>query len=384
MSNLNAAIVGIGQTEFSKKSGRSELQLACECIKSALDDAGLRPSDVNGMCTFVLDNNEDVDLVNSLGVENLRFSSRVPHGGGGSCGVLTHAAAAVTAGLADVVVVWRAMNERSESRFGQAQTSGVAPGSGSSFINWCMPFGAITPANWMAMNMQRYMDKYGVTNEDVGRVTVTLREHAATNPNAWFYGKPITLEEHQASKWIIEPTLRLLDCCQESDAGVAMVITSRERARDLKKKPVRIAATTQAIPLGGEVVTDFYQKDLAEFSQGRIMAKELYRQAGIGPDDFQVAMIYDHFTPSVLMQLEAYGFCDPGTAKDFVKDGNIALTGKAPVNPNGGLIGEAYVHGMNNITEGVRQIRGDSVNQVANVENVLVTAGMSGAILSAM
>lgn len=263
MSKLSASIVGIGQTEFSKNSGRSELQLACECIKQALDDAGLSPSDVDGMSTFALDNNEDIDLVRSLGIENLRFSSRVPHGGGGACGVVSHSAAAITAGLADVVVVWRAMNERSGQRFGQAQMTAGGPGSGTDFMTWSMPFGALTPANWMAMNLQRYMDIYGVSNADLGHVSVTMRKHAATNPAAWFYQKPITLEEHQASKWIIEPTLRLLDCCQESDGGVAMVITSNDRAHELKQTPVNIKAASQwcltALKLSPIIIMESYR-----------------------------------------------------------------------------------------------------------------------------
>ncbi|MFS1523147.1 lipid-transfer protein [Microbulbifer sp. 2304DJ12-6] len=382
MTKLNASIVGIGQTEFSKNSGRSELQLACECIKQALDDSGLSPSDVDGMSTFTLDNNEDIDLVRSLGIENLRFSSRVPHGGGGACGVVSHSAAAITAGLADVVVVWRAMNERSGQRFGQAQTTAGGPGSGTDFMTWSMPFGALTPASWMAMNLQRYMDIYGVSNVDLGHVSVTMRKHAATNPAAWFYQKPITLEEHQASKWIIEPTLRLLDCCQESDGGVAMVITSNDRANELKQTPVNIKAASQMVPHGVEVVTNYYHGELSIFKEALLLSKELYRQSNLSSGDFQVAMLYDHFTPIVLMQLEAFGFCNYGQGKNFVSEGNIALDGRIPVNPNGGLIGEAYIHGVNNIVEGVRQLRGSAVNQVRNVEHVLVSAGMSGLILN--
>ncbi len=382
--NLNTAIVGIGQTEFSKESGRSELQLACECIKAALDDAGLTPADVDGMCTFTIDNNEDVDIVSSMGVENLRFSSRVPHGGGGSSGILTHAAAAISAGLADVVVVWRAMNERSGKRFGQAQMSGGSAGSGSSFLTWSVPYGALTPANWSAMNLQRYMDYYGVTNEDCGHISVAMRKHASTNPAAWYYQKPLTLEEHQASKWIIEPTLRLFDCCQESDGGVAIVLTSEERARDLKQKPVKVAATSQAVPQGVEVVTNYYHGELSRFKEAEFLGKELFNKTGLSAKDFDVAMLYDHFTPIVFMQLEAYGFCKPGEAAAFVREGNIDLEGSIPVNPHGGLIGEAYIHGVNNITEAVRQIRGTAANQPKEVNAALVSAGMSGAILTSL
>jgi len=379
----NAAIVGIGQTEFSKDSGRSELQLACEAIKAALDDAGLSPGDVDGMCTFSLDNTDDIDLVRSLGVENLRFSSRVGHGGGGSVGPLAHAMAAVDSGLADVVVGWRSMNERSEYRFGTSQMSntGRSPGSGTGFVEWSLPFGSASPAAWTAVQAQRYMDRYGVSNEDFGHVSVQLRSNAATNPNAWFYGKPITLADHQDSRWIVEPIFRLLDCTQESDGAVAVVVTSLERARDLRQPPVRILHATQAVPFGTETVTNYYHDDLCRSDAGIACAQELYRRTGLGPSDCQVAMLYDHFTIAIYWHLEANGFCKQGEAADFVKDGHIALDGAIPVSPNGGHLGEAYIHGMNNITEAVRQIRGSAANQVANVENVLVSASMSGAIL---
>ena len=380
----NAVIVGIGQTEFSKDSGRSELQLGCEAIKAALDDAGLAPADVDGMTTFTVDNTEDVDLVRSLGIENLRFSSRVGHGGGGSIGTVAHAMAAVDSGLANVVVGWRAMNERSEYRFGASQMSNTnaAPGAGTGFIEWSLPFGSATAAAWTSVQAQRYMHEYGVTNEDFGHVSVQLRSNAATNPNAWFYGKPITLEEHQQSRWIVEPVFRLLDCTQESDGAVAFVVTSAERARDLRQPGVRIAHATQAVPFGYETVTNYYREDLTEFGAGVECAKELYGRTGLGPQDFQVAMLYDHFTIAIYWHLEANGFCKKGEAADFVKDGHIALDGTIPVSPNGGHIGEAYIHGMNLLAEGVRQVRGTAANQVADVENVLVSAGMSGAILS--
>jgi acetyl-CoA acetyltransferase len=361
----NAAIVGIGQTEFSKDSGRSELQLACEAIKAALDDAGLAPADVDGMSTFTIDNNDDVDLVRSLGVKNLRFSSRVGHGGGGSVGPLAHAMAAVDSGLAEVVVGWRAMNERSEYRFGASQMSntGRAPGAGTGFIEWSLPFGSASPAAWTAVQVQ-------------------LRSNAATNPNAWFYGKPITLEDHQSSRWIVEPIFRLLDCTQESDGAVAFVVTSLERARDLKQPPVRILHATQAVPFETETVTNYYHDDLCRSDAGIACSQELYRRTGLAPKDFQVAMLYDHFTIAIYWHLEANGFCKQGEAADFVKDGHIALNGTIPVSPNGGHIGEAYIHGMNNIAEAVRQIRGSAANQIPDVENVLVSASMSGAILS--
>jgi acetyl-CoA acetyltransferase len=224
------------------------------------------------------------------------------------------------------------------------------------------------------MNARRYMHEYGVTSEDFGRVTVADRRHAATNPKAWFHGRPITLADHQASRWIVEP-LRLLDCCQESDGAVAVVVTSIERARDLRQPPVRIAAAAQGATSEQQMMTGYYRDDITGLPEMGLVARQLYAMAGIGPADVQTAVLYDHFTPFVLVQLEEFGFCGRGAAKDFVKDGNIELGGALPVNTHGGQLGEAYIHGMNGIAEGARQVRGSAVNQVPDVEHVIVTAG---------
>jgi len=378
-----AAIAGIGQTEFSKNSGRSELQLAAECVLAALDDAGLQASDVDGMITFTIDNNDDVTLSRCLGVPDVRYAIRVPHGGGGSAATIFHAMSAVASGVADVIVVWRAMNERSGARFGQPSL-GVPGGGyshGSTFLEWCMPYGAQTPGSWVALSAQRYMSAFGATNEDFGRVSVLQRKHAATNPNAWFYGKPITLEDHQNSRWVAPPALRLLDCCQESDGGVALVITSLERARDLKQTPVEIKGAVQTLMFNEEVISNYYYGDLARMPSAETIARRIKETTGLAPSDCDVAMLYDAFTPEIFKQLEGYGYCGIGEAKDYIKDGNLELDGRSPLNPNGGLIGEGYIHGMNNITEGVRQIRGTAANQVGSVDHVFVASGMAGAIL---
>ena len=382
-----AAIAGIGQTEFSKNSGRSELQLAAEASKAALDDAGIDPADVDGMITFTLDPSDEIGLCRCLGVKDLAYTTRIPGGGAASVATVYQAMAAVTSGIADVVLIWRAMNERSAYRFGQPlvpASGGVVnvAGNGTGSLLWCMPFGAQTPASWEALASQHYMETFGVTNQDLGHVSVAQRKHAASNPLAWFYRKPITLEEHQQSRWIVEPVLRLLDCCQESDGGVALVITSLERAHDLKQKAVRIVASAQSIPAEVEVISNYYHGDLTLMPEAHGVARRLYARSGLTPKDVQLAMIYDAFTPQVLRQLEAFGFCGRGEAKDFVKSGNIEVGGTLPVNTNGGLIGEAYIHGMNNITEAVRQLRGTATNQVKNLTHALVSCGMAGAILA--
>jgi acetyl-CoA acetyltransferase len=221
---------------------------------------------------------------------------------------------------------------------------------------------------------RRYMHETGATSEDFGRVSVADRHHAATNPKAFFYEQPITLEDHQNSRWIVEP-LHLLDCCQESDGGQALVVTSLERARDLKQPPAVIVGAAQGSGEDQQMMTSYYRDSITGIPEMGLVARQLYDQAGIGPDDIQTAVLYDHFTPFVLCQLEEFGFCGKGEAKDFLRDGHLEMTGRLPTNTHGGQLGEAYIHGVNGIAEGVRQVRGTSVNQVDGIENVLVTAG---------
>ncbi|MFG1999115.1 lipid-transfer protein [Spirillospora sp. NPDC048911] len=368
-----AAIAGIGATEFSKESGRSELQLAAEACLDAIRDAGLKPSDVDGLVTFAADANAEIAVQRELGIPELRFFSRVEYGGGAACGTVAHAAMAVATGQADVVVCYRAFNERSGHRFGQANRSTRVDSTGLEF-SWHLPYGFATPAAWVAMQARRYMHEYGATSEDFGRVAVAMRRHAATNPKAWFHERPITLDEHQASRWIVDP-LHLLDCCQESDGGVAIVVTSVERARDLPNPPVVINAAAQGTGPDQMMMFSYYSGDLAALPALGNVGGRLWEQSGLTPADVQTAILYDHFTPFVLIQLEELGFCGRGEARDFIKDGGIEIDGRLPVNPNGGQLGEAYIHGMNGIAEGVRQVRGTSVNQVPDVRNVLVTAG---------
>jgi acetyl-CoA acetyltransferase len=371
-----AIIAGIGQTEFSKASGRSELQLAAEAARAAIADAGMAPADIDGLVTFTADSNDELLLMRALGIPELRYWSRTPYGGNGAHTTVQHAAMAVATGVARAVLVYRAFNERSGRRFGQPNARTTPPG-----WNWYLPFGLDTPAKIYSLTFQRYMTTYGLTNEDFGRYTVVARKHASTNPNAWFYQRAITLEDHQSSRWIVEPILRLLDCCQESDGGVALVVTTADRARDLPHKPARIAAVAEADLGGGHVMFNYYQDDLERFAETEFLARQLYESSGLKPGDMQAAMIYENFSPVVFLQLEGLGFCGPGEARDFIADGHIELGGSLPVNTHGGLLGEAYIHGVNNILEGVRQIRGTAVNQVPDVEHVMVAGGRSGIIL---
>jgi acetyl-CoA acetyltransferase len=378
------AIAGIGATEFSKQSGRSELQLAAEAVTAALADAGLRPGDVDGLVTFTMETNPEIEVARAAGLGELTFFSRIHYGGGAACATVLQAALAVAAGLAEVVVCYRAFNERSGHRFGR-DVAHRAPTAESVASGWYSTFGLMTPAAWVAMAARRYMHRSGATSEDFGRVSVADRRHAATNPAAYFYRRPITLADHQRSRWIVEP-LRLLDCCQETDGGQALVVTSLERARDLPNPPAVVVAAAQGSAEGQESMTSFAREDITGLPEMGLVARQLWGQSGLRPADIQTAVIYDHFTPFVLVQLEEFGFCARGEARDFIAGGAIEVGGRLPVNTHGGQLGEAYLHGMNGIAEAVRQIRGSAVNQVAGAGHVLVTAGTgvptSGLILA--
>ncbi|MGX6748665.1 lipid-transfer protein [Streptomyces xantholiticus] len=374
-----AAIVGIGATEFSKDSGRSELKLAVEAVRAAIDDAGLSPADVDGMVIFTMDTSPEITVAQAAGIGELSFFSRVHYGGGAACATVQQAALAVAAGIADVVVCYRAFNERSGRRFG----SGVQhrePSAEGVALGWNLPFGLLTPASWVAMAAQRYLYAYGLTPEAFGHVAVTARRHAATNPAAYFHGRPITLADHAASRWTVEP-LRLLDCCQETDGGQAIVVTGVERARDLPRPPVVVLAAAQGAGRAQEQMTSFYRDELTGLPEMGLVARQLWRTSGLAPADIDVGIVYDHFTPFVLMQLEEFGFCEPGEGADFVAADSL------PLNTHGGQLGEAYLHGMNGIAEAVRQLRGTSVNQISGAATVLVTAGTgvptSGLVLGA-
>jgi acetyl-CoA acetyltransferase len=370
-----AAIAGIGATEFSKDSGRSELRLAVEACRAALDDAGLRPADVDGMVTFSMDSNAEIAVARELGAGELTFFDLVGYGGGAACGTVQHAAMAVATGAATEVLCYRALNERSGRRFGQVATGAVAGATSSAIDNgWHYPMGLATPAATVAMAARRYMHAFGATSADFGAVAVADRRHAATNPAAWFYQRPITLADHQESRWICEP-LRLLDCCQETDGAVAVLVTSLERARSRATSPVVIKAAAQGSGVNQYTMTSYYRDDLTGLPEMGVVARQLWAQAALRPGDIRTAVLYDHFTPYVLMQLEELGFCARGEARHFIAHGAIEPGGVLPLNPHGGQLGEGYLHGMNGIAEAVRQVRGTAVNQVPGDGPVLVTAG---------
>lgn len=369
-----AAIAGIGQTRYSKHSGVSELSLACEAVSRAIDDAGIEPSEVDGLVTFLLDSTDEVEVAKGVGLGDLRFFSQINYGGGAAVGLIHQAAMAIATGSAKHVVVWRAMNGRSGKRMGQGVGGNIVT---SDLIHWSwyQAYGMLTPVSWIAAFTQRYMYEYGATAEHLGKIAIAQRKFALNNPNAAGFGKALDMEQYMASRFVAEP-LRLYDCCQETDGGCALLISSAERARDLKQKPAVIRAVCQSSTRGQEQMTSYYREDLTNLPEMEFAAQQIYQLSGLGPDDIDAACLYDAFTPEVLMQLEAFGFCGKGEAKDFIQDGALELGGRLPNNTHGGLLSEAYIHGLNNIAEGVRLVRGTSCNQPQKADHVLVSSGV--------
>jgi len=368
------AIAGIGLTEFSKKSGVSELSLAAQATLRACDDAGISPSEIDGFVSYTLDSTDEIELARTVGAGDLRLFTKVNYGGGAAVGTILHAVMAVATGVANNVICYRAMNDRSGQRMGQG-VSGQIISSDLVHWSWYMPYGMLTPGSWVAIVANKYMQRYGVTCEDLGRVAISQRNYAQNNPRAAGYGKPLTMEEYLASKVIADP-LRLYDFCQETDGGCAILITSAERARDLKQKPAIIRGVAQASTQGQEQMTSYYRDELDSLPEMELAARLVYEQSGLGPDDINAACLYDAFTAEVIMQLESFGFCGRGEGKELVRDGALDIDGRLPNNTHGGLLSESYIHGMNNIAEGARLIRGTSTSQPAGVDHVLVSSGV--------
>jgi acetyl-CoA acetyltransferase len=363
-----AAVVGIGQSEFSKDIGRPERDVALAVIQDACADAGLAPTEIDGLVRFDLENTTEVEIAYNLGIPNLRFFAEAGYGGGGGCATLALAAMAVEAGRADVVVCWRARNRGSGGRPWAGTRMEV--GGESQFS---VPFGLVRPVDQIAMLAARHMHEYGTTSEQLGAVAVAFRKHARRNPAAMMQ-KPMTLEDHQRSRMVSDP-LRKFDCCLETDGALAVVVTSAERARDLRQRPVAILGAAQGTGPEHVVMTNYFKERLLE-TPSVFAAREVYRLAGVGPGDIDCAQWYDAFTPLVTMSLEEYGFCKPGEGGPFSEGGRLEWPdGALPSNTSGGGLSEAYVHGFNLILEGVRQMRGTSTCQVEGAELCLVTSG---------
>lgn len=353
-----AAISGIGFTDYTKDSGRTVLSLALEACTRAIDDAGVDIKDVDGILTYGLNDSVWAQAVaTGLGLTRLRYFANYSGGGDISVASIGEASKALVAGEAKNVLVYRALNGRSGKRIGGTGTSDNLVGIGEAQFTY--PHGWISFPQYNAMFARRHMIKYGTSSEDFGQVAVQMRANAVKNPRA-LYRTPITIEDHQASRMIAAP-FRLLDCCLETDGACAVLVSTADRARDLKARAVPILAwMIGGGPKPGYGYDGFFTWDDGADLYATHIADELWSRAGLGPSDVDVASIYDCFTFSVISQLEGYGFCKPGEGAAFIRDGGISQEGQLAVNMNGGMLSEAYIHGMNGLVELVQQLRGDA------------------------
>jgi acetyl-CoA acetyltransferase len=364
-----AAIVGIGETEYSRDAGISVISPNLQAAKRAVEDAGLTIKDIDGIIPRA-DLVTTDELLSNSGIKDLRYSVIIRMGGASATASLQSAAMAVTSGVANVVLCVFGWKASSETRFSRRPVSSTGtlrrmtiPGS---FEN---PFGSFVPVQYYAHMAKRHMHEYGTTSRQFGAVAVAMRKHAMLNSNA-IMKNPMTIEDHQNSRMISEP-FRLFDCCQESDGAAAVVVTSAERARDLKKRPVYIMGVAEGHPDSPEYIAG--RPVLTEVGLKKAVPKA-FAMAGVTPGDIDVAQIYDCFTYIVIVQLEDLGFCKKGEGGPFVENGRIELGGELPVNTHGGLLSQAHISGMNHIVEAVRQLRGEAgAAQVKGARIGLVT-----------
>ena len=359
-SARQASIVGVGASAFGRRTGRSPLSLAADAFKAALADSGLSRDDVDGLSIHIgspiaLDYDR---VAEGLGLE-IRYVNQAWSHGRFVTSSMQHAALAVEAGLADVVAcVTSVCFTRRRAMGGEADAEGMREEGGTHGES--PPYGLTAPASGAAIAMQRYMHVHGVTSEQLAAVPIAFRKHACLNPQA-LMRTPMTVADHQASRMVAEP-LHLLDCCLMTDGAVVVLVTTAERARDLRQVPVRVTGM-QGIRSGKEEFI-FAPRGLglAQQSFGRGEARgadlQVYRDAGVDRADVQGLYTYDAFSPLVLFTLERFGFAGPGEAAAFVQDGAVEIGGRLPMNTSGGLLSEAHVGGWNSVAEMVRQLRG--------------------------
>ena len=365
------AIVGIGQTEYYRPGGspQSEFQLACIAIRNAAEDAGIPLEKVDGYVAYS-DRQDPIRLSAALGTTQTTFTAQNWGGGGnGVAQAVSTASAAVEAGYADYVVAFRSLAQGQFGRFGQARGTPRAAGGPA----YTQPYGVVTPAHTCAIQTRRFMHEYGVSQEAMAEVSLASYAHAQRNPLAVRHGRPLTREAYHDSRWIVEP-FHLFDCCQENDGSAAVIITTAERAKDLKQTPTYIKATAQG--MGQRAGTTAFNEPQFPTAHYKIAGQLLWERAGVGPKDVDVAQFYENFTGPVLMSLSEMGFAPPDGIEEFVSNGNIQWPdGDLPINTSGGNLAEAYIHGFELVLEAVRQIRGDSTAQVEDAELSLVVSG---------
>ncbi len=361
------AIAGIGQTAFAKHLERSEKRLACEAIAAALADAGIAASEVDAMASYTLEASDEVDIAKSVGFGDVTFFSQIGFGGGAGCATVGHLAMAIATGQASVGVAWRSRKRGSGSRPWSKPATLPTP------AQWTKPWGLLRPVDEIAMLARRYFHEYGATRDQLANVALACRAHANRNPAALMHERTMTREDYLNARWISEP-LCLFDNCLETDGALACVVVAADRARDCPHPPAYLHAFGQGLPAQHHTMVNYWNDDPL-LGPSWTAADALWRHADFEPGDVDVAQVYDAFTPLIPLSLEGYGFCDRGEGAAFTEDGSIELGGRLPVNTSGGGLSEAYVHGFNLITEGVRQLRGTSTGQVEGAETCLVTSG---------
>jgi acetyl-CoA acetyltransferase len=359
------AVTGVGETAYTRESGRSVLSLQLEASLKAIEDAGLRPADIDGVIPYAGGVVAE-DFITNLGIPDLRFSALTPLGGASCVAAVQCAVAAIAAGICNHVLVPVGRNGASQGRIGvrvQQMPQFRVVGE------FEMPLGAIAPAQLYAPMARRHMELHGTTSRQLGEIAVSTRANAILNGNA-VMTKPLTIEDHQASRMISDP-FRLFDCSLESDGACAIVVSATERARDLRKPPILVMGAAEGHPDSPSAITQ--RPDMTRLGIAKAAARA-FAMAGVTHDDIDVAEIYDCFTYIVLCQLEDLGFCGKGEGGPFVESGAIRLGGRLPVNTHGGLLSQAHMVGMNHVAELVRQLRGEAGKaQVADAELGLVT-----------
>jgi acetyl-CoA acetyltransferase len=362
-----AAIVGVGYTAISRESKRSVLELALEAVERALADAQLEARAIDGLLCYHMGDSVLVGTVaRSLGIDRYRWNVDLWGGGTQAPSILGQAAMAIDAGLADAVVVYRALNGRSGVRMGQA-VSNAGDGIEEQF-RW--PYGQLGPVSMNALIAQRYFLDRGITADHLAALAVMQRGKAALNPKA-LLRQPITAADYFASPMISSP-MRRMDCCLETDAACAFVIVGAKQARARCAKPVYIHAAVRAAGPGALAMDKAGDAAYEVFS--RYVAPEIFRSSGMKAADIDLVQFYDAYSYLIYKQLEDFGFCEPGALKDIVASGKLETDGELPMNTNGGLLHEGYVHGINNIVEAVEQLQGKcSGRQAQDVSTALCT-----------
>jgi acetyl-CoA acetyltransferase len=369
-----AAIVGIGATDFSRDSKRTVLTLALQAIDAALEDAGLERAAVDGLLSYHMGDSVPVTTVaRALGLESFRWHNDFAGGGSQCASILGDAAMAIEAGLAETIVVYRALNGRTGKRMGQ-----IALGDGHEG-EFLTPYGFRGPVNLFALVAQVYAAERGLDAETMAALAVQQRAKAAINPNA-LLRTPLTEAEYLASPMIASP-LRRLDCCLETDGACALIVTSAARAKTLPRRPVLIRAAVRAGGAGCGAMDKAGEHPTRIFSH--YVAPALYHAAGMVPGDIDLLQLYDAYSYLLLNQLEDFGFCAAGQVGDAVRGGRLGRDGDLPANLNGGLLSEGYVHGLNNVLEAATQLRGEAgERQVKGAATALCT-GFGGSFGSA-